>query len=183
MRLSSSRWLLVTGLLAALGGCHQAEKQCCCEPVSNERLKPVPTPDVLPLERPRTMPSHLPAVTAPVSAPPKYVVTSPVPKPVRPQAPQVENKAVVGPRLSHAPDHSWLVGRLERDEAKNHWYVRYADPGANERLGGRLELVGTGPMAGFRVGQAVRAEGNLLDPAPFQTQPAYRIRSLQALPQ
>jgi len=129
------------------------------------------------------MPNHLPEAIAPVSSLPKCDVMRPAPKPVQPQASQVEYKPVAGPSLAHAPDHSWLVGRLERDEAKDHWYVRYADPGEKEQLGGRLELVGTGPMAGFRVGQAVRAEGKLVDPAPFQTQPAYHIRSLQALPQ
>ena len=67
------------------------------------------------------------------------------------------------------------VGRLERDWAGDRWFVRYADPGQRDVHGGRLELLSAGPMGGFREGQTVRAEGELIDPPPLQTQAAYRV--------
>jgi hypothetical protein len=125
------------------------------------------------------MPSIPSEVVAPMSATAGRAAT----KQDRPQVRLVGYQAAARPSLGHAPDHSWLVGRLERDEATDRWYIRYTYPGEQERLGGRLELLGTGSMAGFRVGQTIRAEGKLVDPAPLETQPAYRIRALQALPQ
>ena len=103
------------------------------------------------------------------------------PKSETPQVQQVEFQAPAPSGFGHAPDHSWLAGRLERDGANDHWFIRYTDPGERDPFGGRLELLGTGPMAGFREGQAVRAEGELVDPAPHETQPAYRVRALQAV--
>src|SRR5665213_4254872 len=123
MRIVSSRWLWVAGLLAAFGGCHQPVRKCpcCCAPPSGERLKPVPSPSVMPLGSPQAMPRIPSEAVAPVSASPKRVAERPAPKPDRPQAQQVEYKAVAGPSLAHAPDHSWLVGRLERDETTHRW--------------------------------------------------------------
>ena len=111
----------------------------------------------------------------------KRIAKQTEPQQDRPQVQPAEFQPAVAPNLGHAPDHHWLVGRLEQEEQSKRWYVRYADSGENDRFGGRLELVGTGPMAGFHPGQVVRAEGKLLDPEPLQTQPGYRITSLQAL--
>jgi hypothetical protein len=169
MRRISSRWLLGAGLLVAMGGCRHVESPSSGEPAASAPIAPEagwqPMPSI-PLE------AAVPVAT------PKQVAKRPAPKqePVQ----QVEYRAAV-PNLGHAPDHSWLVGRLERDEAKDRWFVRYADPGERETFGGRLELVRTGSMAGFQVGQTVRAEGKLVDPAPYETRPAYSILSLQAI--
>jgi hypothetical protein len=73
------------------------------------------------------------------------------------------------------------VGGLQHDEGKDRWMVRYADPGAGDRYDGMLELFCTGPMNGFRPGQLVRVEGELIDPAPMEIKPAFRVRSLQVL--
>jgi hypothetical protein len=59
--------------------------------------------------------------------------------------------------------------------------VRYAGPGEPDRYDGALELVNPGPMSGFRPGQVVRVEGSLVDPAPHEINPGYRVVSLQAL--
>ena len=165
MRRTSSRWLLVAGLLAAMGGCRHLDRE------------PAASAPVAPEAGPISMPT-IPLESATLVWAPKKIARRPAPKqePVQ----QVEYRAAVS-SLGHAPDHSWLVGRLERDEAKDRWFVRYADPGERETFAGRLELLRTGTMAGFRVGQTVRAEGTLVDPAPYETRPAYRILSLQAI--
>jgi hypothetical protein len=36
-------------------------------------------------------------------------------------------------------------------------------------------------MSGFVAGQMVRVEGELVDPAPHETKPAYRVHSLQVI--
>jgi hypothetical protein len=36
-------------------------------------------------------------------------------------------------------------------------------------------------MAGFRPGQIVRVEGELIDPAPHEINPSYRVRAIQSL--
>jgi len=85
------------------------------------------------------------------------------------------------PPCGCAPGHRWLVGRLEHDPGRDRWWVRYAHPGAGDVYGGVLELFRTGPMEGFRPGQQVRVEGELIDPAPYEIKPGYRVHSLQAL--
>ena len=188
MRRISSRWLMAAGLFAAMGGCRHLESPGSGEPAAlapvapKAGLQPMPS---IPMESatsvwaPKQVAPNQEAVhQVEYRAVPKKLARRPAPKqePVQ----QVEYRAVVS-SLGHAPDHGWLVGRLERDEAKDRWFVRYADPGEQETFGGRLELLRTGTMAGFRVGQLVRAEGTLVDPAPYETRPAYRILSLQAI--
>ena len=160
MRRISSRWLLVGGLLTAMGGCRHVDCPCSGKPAASAPVASQVMPSI-PLE-----------AAVPVAASKQVAKQEAVQ--------QVEYRAAV-PNLGHALDHSWLIGRLERDEAADRWFVRYADPGEREAFGGRLELLRTGPMAGFHAGQTVRAEGKLVDPAPHETQPAYRILSLQAI--
>ena len=230
MRSISSRWFLLMGSLIVLGGCRNAEKQqnCCCEPPTADRVKPVAPPDL----KPSTLPKVLPLIPTkgsdsivPVLAPPgvgessrndtmKPVVTNTLPSPtpiktsevyipiqvpvqvpakpiVKPAPPKqeptqvrdVKVEAKLTPVLGHAPNYRWLVGQLEQSESNHRWFIRYANSGERDTHGGRLELFCTGPMIGFHAGQVVRAEGELVDPAPLQTQSAYRIRSIQALKQ
>lgn len=98
---------------------------------------------------------------------------SPRPMPLLAPAPKPDSA------IGCAADHTWLVGLLYHDAAKERWTVRYADPGAGDPFGGELELLRAGPMRGFFSGQTVRVEGYLVDPEPLQTQPAYRVRSIQ----
>ncbi len=86
------------------------------------------------------------------------------------------------PSCGAAADHQWLVGQLIYDAQRDRWLVRYAGPESKDPFGGELELLRTGPMDGFRSGQLVRVEGELVDPAPFQIVPAYCVRSLNRVP-
>jgi hypothetical protein len=81
----------------------------------------------------------------------------------------------------YAADYGWLVGHLQFDRTHDRWTVRYAERDSVDRYGGEIELVHTGPMAGFHPGQRVRVEGDLVDPAPMEIRPAYRVRSLQVV--
>ncbi len=82
---------------------------------------------------------------------------------------------------AYAADYGWLVGDLQHDRGHGRWSVRYAGRDSVDRYGGEIELVHTGPMGGFHAGQRVRVEGDLVDPAPMEIRPAYRVRSLQVL--
>jgi hypothetical protein len=83
--------------------------------------------------------------------------------------------------FSHGADYCWLIGCLEYDPTHQLWSVRYAHWSEPDRYGGQLELVSPGPMTGFRPGRMVRVEGELVDPAPLQTKPAYRVHSIQVV--
>ncbi len=184
MRVRSSRWLLMTGVLVVIGGCRHTDRcSTACKPTCCEGAKPTTTLPIMPRVLPQPIPNKVSESVIPVEGTSKPIALRPALKQERIPVQQVENKAPETPSLGHAPNHRWLVGKLERDVATECWFIRYADPGENDTHGGRLELLGTGPMSGFRAGQIVRAEGELVDPAPLQTQSAYRVRSLQAVRQ
>ena len=184
MRATSSRWLLMTGFLVVIGGCQHTDRcKCPCKPTCCERANPTAAPPIMPRADSQPMPGKASETFIPVQGPSNRIARRDAPKQERTQVQKVEYQGSTTPGLGHAPNHHWLVGKLERNEATECWFIRYADPGEGDKHGGRLELLGTGPMAGFRTGQTVRAEGEVVDPAPLQTQSAYRIRSLQALRQ
>jgi len=77
-------------------------------------------------------------------------------EPVLPKAPPEKHSP-----LAHQSDYLWLVGILERGTEVGVWSLRYAGPEENDPYGGRLNLVSTRPIAGYRVGQVLRVEGHL----------------------
>ena len=119
-----------------------------------------------------------PAVVQPIGR-------TPQPRPLPPM-PTHFSRPIVPTPLPESPyaravDYQWLVGRLHHDARRGRWSVCYSDGTTPDRYGGVLELIGTGPMDGFHPGQFVRVEGKLIDPAPLETQPAYRVRALQGV--
>jgi hypothetical protein len=116
------------------------------------------------------------------------------PAPKQEQLPVIERPAYLGPPIatptpspahgeySHAADYHWLIGCLSYDSKHNRWSVRYADSSERDRIGGTLELINPGPMRGFLPGQTVRVEGELVDPAPLEITPAYRVTAIQVMP-
>jgi hypothetical protein len=91
------------------------------------------------------------------------------------------SRATADRSWGHAGDYRWLLGTLQRDEARGCWMVHYAGGTEADHYAGWLELIHPGPMTGFRCGQLVRVEGELVDPAPHEIRPAYRVHSLQVL--
>jgi hypothetical protein len=85
--------------------------------------------------------------------------------------------------FTHAADYRWLVGCLQHDPEHDSWSVRYGLPGEPDLYDGLLDLVNSGPMTGFQAGRMVHVEGELVDPAPLEIKPVYRILSLQVLRQ
>jgi hypothetical protein len=90
-------------------------------------------------------------------------------------------RAARPPSWGHADDYRWLLGSLQYDEMRRCWMVEYGGPSQSDAYGGHLELVNPGTMTGFRCGQIVRVEGDLVDPAPHEIRPAYRVRRLQVI--
>src|SRR5262245_51840524 len=82
------------------------------------------------------------------------------------------------PSFGHAPDYSWLIGRLEFLHVRNVWKVRYASLEEEDRYGGSVTLIDTGPMTEFKSGQIVRVEGQLVNPESREPSPPYRVRSI-----
>ncbi|NBO93555.1 MAG: hypothetical protein EBV06_14775 [Planctomycetia bacterium] len=81
--------------------------------------------------------------------------------------------------IGHATDYRWIVGTLQ--EERGVWKILYGIAGDLDRYGGSLELLETGPMNGFWPGRLVRVEGELIDPAPLEIQPSYRVRSMHVV--
>jgi hypothetical protein len=142
-------------------------------PVVYKKRKKAPAPVRLAFESEQSGPS-------PLSVPPALTRRlDPEPPPPPRRMPPLAAAPKPDPVLGCGANHRWLVGPLHHDAAKDRWTVRYADPGAGDPFGGELELLRAEPMRGFFSGQTVRVEGFLVDPEPLQTQPAYRVRSIQ----
>jgi hypothetical protein len=82
----------------------------------------------------------------------------------------------------HAPDYRWLTGELRYSPARGAWCLHYASEEEEDRHGGSVTLVGTGPMTGLRPGQAVRVEGQMIDPNTREPSAPYRVHRLRPLP-
>jgi hypothetical protein len=83
--------------------------------------------------------------------------------------------------FNHAPDYSWLVGRLEYVYVRNTWKLHYAGAAEADRHGGSVTLVGAGPPAGSLRGRLVRVEGRLVEADGTDPCPAYEVHFLQLL--
>src|SRR5262249_37348321 len=62
------------------------------------------------------------------------------------------------PCFSHAPDYSWVQGELVHLHSHNCWRIRYASVDEDDKYGGGVNLIETGPMDNFQEGQLVRIE-------------------------
>jgi hypothetical protein len=83
--------------------------------------------------------------------------------------------------FAHAPDYSWVQGELVHLHSHNNsWRIRYASVDEDDKYGGGVNLIETGPMENFREGQLVRIEGRPADPENKDTE--YRVNSIHVLP-
>ena len=84
------------------------------------------------------------------------------------------------PCFAHAPDYTWVQGELVRLHSHNCWRIRYASVDEEDKYGGGINLIETGPMDNFQDGQLVRIEGRPSDPDNKESE--YRVNSIHALP-
>ena len=83
-------------------------------------------------------------------------------------------------KFDHAPDYTWLVGELQYLHVRNAWRVRYASVDQEDRYGGSVTLVETGPMDKFqKSGQIVRVQGRLLNADSREPSPAFRVNAIR----
>lgn len=85
------------------------------------------------------------------------------------------------PARAHAADYSWLVGELHYVHVRGAWRLRYGTPNEDDRYGGTVTLKGVETVPGFKNGQLVRVEGQLLDPASREPSPVYQVRTVKLL--
>jgi hypothetical protein len=84
----------------------------------------------------------------------------------------------------HAPDYAWLNGVLER-RSNGALYLRYCDPGQEDRWGGKVGLEFDTRLSHLSDGQRVYVEGDLIpesEDVPRTTwnpNPQYRVRSVR----
>lgn len=81
----------------------------------------------------------------------------------------------------HAADYSWLIGELQYVQVRDAWRLRYLPADEEDAHGGTVTLIETPQLTGYRSGQLVRVEGQLVDPHSHEPSPTYRIQSLQAI--
>ena len=84
------------------------------------------------------------------------------------------------PCFAHAPDYTWVQGELVHLHGRNVWRIRYASVDEEDKYGGGINLIETGPMDNFQDGQLVRIEGRPADPDNKESE--YRVNSIHALP-
>lgn len=87
------------------------------------------------------------------------------------------------PCFAHSQDYSWLTGELTLIHQRNGnvWKLRYASMDEDDRFGGSVILVETGPMTRYNEGQCVRVEGQVVEPETRDSGATYRVRSIQVV--
>jgi hypothetical protein len=85
----------------------------------------------------------------------------------------------------HAPDHSWLVGVLDK-HYMGHFALRYCDASEDDSWGGKVSLDNDPRLAQFQDGDVVRIEGELVPRETGQRDtwshyPHYHIRDVKLI--
>jgi hypothetical protein len=83
--------------------------------------------------------------------------------------------------FAHAPDYSWLIGKLESGRVPGTWSVRYCPVEEDDPHGGSVTLVAPHLFQDLHVGQSVRVEGGLYGAEPDHLKPSYWARSVTVL--
>jgi hypothetical protein len=120
----------------------------------------------------QTTASSAPPTVAATPAARSTVSAGAAPPAMRRQVPEV---------YGHAPDYGWIQGRLER-RFPGGSELRYADPGVEDKWGGKVILADDARLAGFREGDLILVEGELVpDQGPrnaWRHFPEYRVREV-----
>ena len=84
---------------------------------------------------------------------------------------------------THAPDYSWIRGRLERSHiGGGAWIIRYGSVSQEDPYGGAVVLQGVDPTQfGLRSGDEVIVQGSIVENTtfPILPNPGYRVQSIQ----
>jgi hypothetical protein len=124
--------------------------------------------------------------SAPVTAPGPVVHTVNKPTSGTPSTPQalvisaapMLNASAAGLRFAHDAEYHQLSGTLAYSHVQGAWLLRYAPFNEEDRYGGVVTLTEDALLNGFKTGQAIRVEGELIDPGSRQLRPAFRVHSL-----
>jgi hypothetical protein len=170
-----NRSLLWLSLGVAVAGCRHGQPGCpnCAAPVP---IAAAPAPARA-------------AEVAAAPAQPEVIPTTHQPAPAEPPAAPADSGRRVGrrtfrditahPAFAHAPDYAWLVGELRYVTLDKAWVLRYLSAEDEDRYGGSVTLLTPRPLTGYRDGQLVRVEGELVDPAAPGPRPTYRVHDIQ----
>lgn len=95
-------------------------------------------------------------------------------------APTAERRSFVdltaAPCFAHAPDYSWIVGRVEYSSITREWRLRYASVDEVDRFGGRVALIENQHVSYLADGMYVQVRGHLVNPEETDNRPTfYRI--------
>ena len=99
----------------------------------------------------------------------------PAPAEVAKLAPRVEQV-----RLDHAKDYGWVEGELHYLEGKDIWQITYASLDVEDTYGGGFTLLASNDLLhGFKDGEFVLVQGNLLDATTNEPRPPYLAQSVK----
>jgi hypothetical protein len=65
------------------------------------------------------------------------------------------------PFFAHAPDYSWLQGRVEYSHLSKAWRLRYASVDSEDVYGGSVTLAENDLLKNLKEGECIRAEGHI----------------------
>jgi hypothetical protein len=68
------------------------------------------------------------------------------------------------PCFAHAPDYSWIIGRVEYSSITKEWRLRYASVDEVDRFGGRVALIENQHVGYLADGMYVQVRGHLVNP-------------------
>ena len=139
--------------------------------------------------------TSLPVVSLPAATPVTFVATPKAPEtaalPVIINAPRDTSPAAElmqrkpSERLGHGPNYRWVAGVLDKHQKGGFWTLRYADYSSDDAWGGKVRLMDDPRLAGFRNGDLLYVEGELLAPAKGVDDaggyPPFRISHLRTL--
>lgn len=92
---------------------------------------------------------------------------------------RVFNDITAHPAFAHAPDYSWLVGRLSYSHTRRTWQVRYASVDETDRYGGSVVLDAVPNLNQLQDGAIVRVEGQPINPDATNPAPRYRVHRIE----
>jgi hypothetical protein len=101
---------------------------------------------------------------------------------VPPKSAALPDRPRSGATMDHAPDYSWIQGRLEYSALSGGvWKVRYAPISADDEHGGSVILESAPDASRFQAGDTVYVEGRIIpsDQRRALHNPAYQVQRMR----